>query len=300
MTYEKFVNQIHLGDCRELLPVLPPESIHLCLSDIPYGISLDSWDVLHQNTNSALLGSSPAQAGKNGFKKRGKPIRGWCAADGNILSEYQDWCRQWADNLFPLMIDGASVFIFGARRTIHRAIIALEDAGFLLRDILIWKKASAHHRSQSLSTVFRKRGENDHARVWNGWRLGNLAPIYEPIAWLFKPYKKTITDNVLEYNVGAMNVAACLDNGKSPTNMLDMGFSADENRVHEAQKPISVMSYLIRLTTRQEQVVLDPFIGSGTTAVACHRLNRRFIGIEKDPHYHNVAERRLVEERMGG
>lgn len=300
MTSQEYINQIHLGDCRDVLPMIPPESIHLCLSDIPYGISLDSWDVLHQNTNSALLGSSPAQNGKNGFKKRGKPIRGWSAADGNILNEYQAWVRQWANQLFPLMINGASVFIFGARRTIHRAIVALEEAGFLLRDILVWKKSSAHHRSQSLSAVLRKRDEQEQAEVWNGWRLGNLAPIYEPIAWLFKPYKRTITDNVLEHHVGAMNIAACMDNGKSPTNMLNMGFSPGENRLHEAQKPISVMSYLIQLTTRQEQVVLDPFIGSGTTAVACQRLNRCFIGIEKDPRYFDIANQRLVEERMGG
>lgn len=300
MTFEKIVNQIHLGDCRDILPLLPPGSIHLCLSDIPYGISLDSWDILHNNSNKALLGSSPAQAGKNGFKKRGKPIRGWSAADANILYEYQDWCRQWAKQLFPLMINGASLFIFGARRTIHRAIVALEDAGFLLRDILIWKKASAHHRSQPISGILKKRNEDQQAELWDGWRLGNLAPIYEPIAWLFKPYRKTITDNVLKHQVGAMNIKACKTNGKSPTNMLEMGFSAGEDRLHEAQKPLSVMSYLIELTTRPGQVVLDPFIGSGTTAVACQRLNRRFIGIERDSNYFEIANQRLDDERIGG
>ncbi len=300
MPSQELINKINLGDCRDVLPMISPESIHLCLSDIPYGISLDSWDVLHQNTNSALLGSSPAQVGQNGFKKRGKPIRGWSAADGTILDEYQDWVGQWAKLLFPLMINGASVFIFGARRTLHRAIVALEEAGFVLRDILVWKKASAHHRSQSLSGVLRRRDEQEQAKAWNGWRLGNLAPIYEPIAWLFKPYMRTITDNVLKHGVGAMNIAACLDNGKSPTNILNLGFLPGEHRVHEAQKPVSVMSYLIKLTTRQEQLVLDPFIGSGTTAVACQRLNRRFIGIEIDPDYLDIARQRLVEERMGG
>ena len=80
----EFLNKITCGDCRELLPKLDKESIHLFLSDIPYGINLDEWDVLHNNTNSALLGSSPAQEGKNGFKRRGKPINGWSSADKNI------------------------------------------------------------------------------------------------------------------------------------------------------------------------------------------------------------------------
>ena len=74
---ENFINKITLGDCLEYMPMLTDNSIDLFLSDIPYGISLDDWDVLHDNTNSALLGQSPAQAGKSGFKRRGKPINGW-------------------------------------------------------------------------------------------------------------------------------------------------------------------------------------------------------------------------------
>ena len=194
------------------------------------------------------------------------------------------------------MKKGASLFVFGARRTIHRAIVALEDAGFLLRDVLIWKKDSAHHRSQRLEIVLNRRGETAFAEKWQGWRIGNLAPIYEPIAWLFKPYDHTITDNIIENEVGGMNVAACLINGKSPTNVLEIDFRADEERVHEAQKPVALMEYLIRLTTIENQVVLDPFIGSGTTAIACHNLNRRFIGFEINESYYDDAIRRLETE----
>lgn len=299
MAVQQLIDKIHLGDCRNLLPQIPADSVHLCLSDIPYGIGLDEWDILHSNKNSAYLGRSPAQVGKNGFKRRGKPIRGWSEADRQIVVEYEAWCLEWANKLYPVMVAGASILIFGARRTIHRAIIALENAGFILRDMLIWKKPSAHHRSQSLSKVLEKRGESDEANLWQGWRLGNLAPIYEPIAWLFKPYRRTITDNVLINQVGAMNVAACLDNGKSPTNLLEMGFEPGEARLHEAQKPTKIMTFLIKLTTRPGQVVLDPFIGSGTTAIACHRLNRRFIGFEKDPQYHEIACQRY-SEAIGG
>ena len=130
------IDKIITGDCIKLIPTLSDDSIHCLVSDIPYGISLDEWDVLHKNTNSALLGQSPAQIGKSGFKRRGKPIRGWSAADRNIPKEYQAWCAQWASSLYPKMKDGASLFIFGARRTLHRAIVALEDSGFLLKDII--------------------------------------------------------------------------------------------------------------------------------------------------------------------
>ena len=73
---ENFINKITLGDCLKYIPMLTDNSIDLFLFDIPYGINLDDWDVLHDNTNSALLGQSPAQEGKSGFKRRGKPING--------------------------------------------------------------------------------------------------------------------------------------------------------------------------------------------------------------------------------
>ncbi len=292
-----FLDTITQGDCLTYLPLLDDNSIDCFLSDIPYGISLDEWDVLHHNTNSALLGQSPAQVGKSGFKRRGKPIRGWSSADRNIPHEYQAWCASWASLTYPKMKDGASVFIFGARRTIHRAIIAFEDSGFLLKDILGWEKSSAHHRAQRVSGVLENRGLNEEAQKWAGWRLGNLAPIWEPIAWFFKPYPTTITDNILDNEVGAINLEDSQVNGKNPTNLLRVDFAKGETRVHEAQKPVALLEFLIKLTTRENQIVLDPFIGSGSTAVACKNLNRRFIGFEINESYVDIARQRLDTHR---
>jgi site-specific DNA-methyltransferase (adenine-specific) len=289
---ENYLDKITGGDCLEHLPLLPRESIHLCLSDIPYGINLADWDVLHCNTNSALLGQSPAQRGKAGFKRRGKPINGWNAADRNIPKEYQAWCRQWTEMLFPLMKEGASVLIFGARRTLHRAIVAFEESGFLLRDILAWEKSNAHHRAQSLENLVRNRGLTSEAERWVGWKVGSLAPLWEPIAWFFKPYRHTILDNVLEHEVGAINIADSLVEGRSPTNVLRFDIEAGE-RLHEAQKPLELIKYLIRLTTREGQVVLDPFMGSGTTALAARDLGRRFIGFEANEQFCQIALERL-------
>jgi len=267
----------------------------LFLSDIPYGISLDDWDVLHNNTNSALLGQSPAQVGKSGFKRRGKPINGWSQADRNMGKEYQQWCLSWAEMVLPKMCDGSSLFVFGARRTIHRVVNAFEDAGFLLKDVLAWKKDSAHHRAQRVSIVFDRRGLKQEAKDWQGWRLGNLAPVYEPIAWFTKPYKigGTISDNILKYGVGAMNVDACQIHGTSPTNVLEFGFQKTEQRIHEAQKPVQLIEFLLNLTTREGQTVLDPFMGSGTTAIAARHLKRHFIGFEIVPEFREASMARM-------
>ena len=300
MMNANYLDRITRGDCRDHIPLLADNSVELFLSDIPYGISLDDWDVLHDNTNSALLGQSPAQIGKSAFKRRGKPINGWSQADRNIGREYQSWCQSWADIVLPKMKDGASLLVFGARRTIHRVVNAFEDRGFLLKDVLAWQKESAHHRAQRVSIVFERRGLKADAEAWSGWRLGNLAPVYEPIAWFVKPYKigGTIADNILEHGVGAMNLEACQIQGANPTNLLAFGFQKGEQRVHEAQKPLTLIEFLIRLTTRKGQVVLDPFMGSGTTAVAARRLNRRFIGFEIVPEfYHSAVQRLDLEDR---
>ncbi len=292
---EKYLNKITLGNCLDHIPEIEDNSIDLFLSDIPYGISLDEWDVLHQNTNSALLGSSPAQEGKSGFKRRGKPINGWAQADRNIGLEYEVWCKNWVTKVFPKMKSGSFLFVFGARRTMHRVVNAFEGSGFLLKDMLAWKKPTAHHRAQRVSTVLERRGLLADARKWQGWRLGNLAPVWEPVAWFMKPYKigGTITDNVLENNLGAMNMDACRINGSSPTNLLEFGFRKNEIRIHEAQKPQDLIEYLIKLTTRKKQVVLDPFMGSGTTAVAAKALNRGFIGFEASAEHYEKSRQRI-------
>ena len=152
-------NQILLGDCMDYLPLLKPNSVDMVLSDIPYGINLDEWDVIHNNTNSALLGTSPAQKEKGaGFKRRGKPINGWNEDDKNITKYYENWCYKWAQMLYPAVKEAAPILIFGGRRTMHAAIKGFERAGFLLKDVLAWKKESSHHRSQDIFKVLVRRG----------------------------------------------------------------------------------------------------------------------------------------------
>ena len=67
------------------------------------------------------------------------------------------------------------------------------------------------------------------AEQWHGCRLGNLAPMFEPIAWLTKPYciDGTIVDNVLEHGVGAVNVDRCGYYGVGATNVLEFAFAKE-------------------------------------------------------------------------
>ncbi len=70
-----------------------------------------------------------------------------------------------------------------------------------------------------------------------------------------------------------------------------------QRRVHPTQKPIGLMMKLIRLLTNEGDTVLDPFMGSGSTGVACMLLNRNFIGIEISEEYFAIAQQRIEEAR---
>lgn len=77
----------------------------------------------------------------------------------------------------------------------------------------------------------------------------------------------------------------------------DVARGLDRNRpvanFHPTVKPIALMEYLVKLVSREGQVVLDPFMGSGTTGMACKELNRDFIGIEMMEEYMEIAKCRI-------
>lgn len=295
---EQYINQIVNANSTDSLRELAENSVHLILSDIPYGIGAEDWDILHDNTNSAFLGTSPAQIKAGAvFKKRGKPINGWSEADREIPKQYYEWCSKWAGQWFRVVKPGGSVFVFAGRRFAHRCIAALEDAGFSFKDMFAWMRQRAPHRAQRISLIYERRGNIEASRQWEGWRVGNLRPTFEPVLWFTKPYKigTTIADNVLLNGVGAFNEEAFLKYEKQPDNILNSGFMPNETGQHPTQKPVKLMQALIELTTQKGQIVLDPFCGSGTTLVAAKNTGRKYIGFETNKTYVRIAESRLCE-----
>lgn len=295
------MSRVELGDSIQLIKSIGSESVHLILSDIPYGINHEEWDVLHNNTNSALLGSSPAQQKAGSvFKTRGKPLNGWSQADKDIPMEYYRWCASWAGDWLRVLKPGASCFIFAGRRMAHRCICAMEDAGFIFKDMIAWEKDSAAYRAQRVSCVFDRRNDGENSRKWEGWKVGNLRPLFEPILWFMKPYPLggTLTDNVIEYGVGAFNEKelrerATLNEGlEICSNILKVRTEESDRGLHPTQKAVKLMEILISLVTLEGQTVLDPFCGCGTTLVAARNLNREYIGFEIcEEYYRNILGR---------
>lgn len=70
----------------------------------------------------------------------------------------------------------------------------------------------------------------------------------------------------------------------------------EHNIKHPTVKPIELMEYLLLLCSNQDDVIIDPFVGSGTTGIACRNLGRHFIGIEKERKYYELAKARINGE----
>lgn len=295
------MNEIINGDSIIEINKIETENIDLILSDIPYGISVAEWDTLHNNSNSALLGSSIAQKNSKVFKTRGKPLNGWSEADKKIPLEYYEWCSKWAGEWLRVLKPGASCFIFAGRRYAHRCICALEDAGFIFKDMIAWEKDIAAYKAQRVSCVFERREDKENAEKWRGWKIGNLRPLFEPILWFMKPYKigNTLTDNIRDIELGGYNESSIKTNSLNNkgieicSNIIKCKSEKTDHGLHPTQKPLALMKYLIEMVTIEGQVVLDPFCGSATTLVAAKELGRKYIGIEQNEEFYEIAKNRL-------
>lgn len=109
-----------------------------------------------------------------------------------------------------------------------------------------------------------------------------------PLGWRYRPSYENIVilskskDNYSFY-----------DDSKSCSNVIEINQKIPQKGDHPTVKPVSLMRKLIEIHSKPNDIILDPFLGSGTTAVACKELGRRFIGIEINPDYCQIAQKRV-------
>ncbi len=278
------------GDCLTLIKDLPDNSVDSNVTDPPYelGFMGKSWD------NSGIAYNT----------------------------------ELWAECLRVLK-PGGHLLAFGGSRTYHRLACAVEDAGFEIRDQIMWLHGQGFPKA---------------ARV-------SLKPAHEPIVVARKPLAGTVASNVLTYGTGALNIDGCRigssgarNNGRKvdsdiygkfgPTERVDYnmgrwpknvihdgsdevlagfpndaaqffycakasksernaGLPAGERSTHPTVKPLALMRYLVRLVTPPGGVVLDPFLGSGTTAVAAILEGHEWIGCEMTDEYWPIIDARV-------
>ena len=124
---------------------------------------------------------------------------------------------------------------------------------------------------------------------------------YPQMEWVgIKDKRKTFTeiDAKFPHIASGKTLSHSKDNGyRYPKSIIKVSNSDTTEAIHPTQKPVALMEYLIKTYTNEGETVLDFCMGSGTTGVACLNLNRRFIGIEKDPDYFKIATERINREQ---
>jgi len=121
-------------------------------------------------------------------------------------------------------------------------------------------------------------------------------PTYNPQMWQSTPYNKGTAHRPTETYGSQVSVEVKNDSGlRYPRTVQYFKTAESEGKVrHPTQKPLSLFEYLIKTYSNEEDLILDNAIGSGTTAVAALKNNRKFIGVEKDPEYHKIALQRIA------
>jgi site-specific DNA-methyltransferase (adenine-specific) len=216
----------------------------------------------------------------------------------------QRWYAVVSQKVYRVLKPGGFYLSFSSPRLVHRMAVAVEEAGFHVRDVFIWLYREGRAKGFSLAHFARKRGRT----LPKEWRTPQVRGNYEPIIVAQKPPEGTLLDNFLKHGTGLFDFSARVGEGLTPSNVLQTGEiegtppiflvpkpskAEREGNDHPTVKPVELLRHLIRLTTREGAVVLDPFIGSGSTAIAALLEGRAFVGFEIHERYAQTARARI-------
>jgi len=278
------------ADCLAGLGALRAESVHFVATDPPYfldGLD-DGWNKskLRKRVKPGVIGGLPG--GMKFDKKQAKRLR--------------EFMFKAATELHRVLKPGGFAAVFSQARLSYAVGAAFDDAGFEIRDMLAWKyegqaKAfSQEHfvRKMKISAV----EKNRIMREISGKKTPQLKPQFEAIILAQKPREGTFINNWLRHKTGLISPAQSIMGGGFPGTILEAPKPKKAGEFgHMTVKPVEVMRQLIRLFSIEGQTVLDPFMGSGTTAVAALRDRRSFVGFEIDADYMRAAKRRVHTEQ---
>jgi len=187
---------------------------------------------------------------------------------------------------YKRVIKDNSVMVFTATEPFSSMLIMSNNK--LFRYDLIWEKPLATGFLNANRMPLR-----NHEQVLIFYKK---LPTYNPQKTIGKPYKMTRRSDTTNYNsVKKLHWTTESDGKRFPKSVIK--FSADKEKLHPTQKPVALFEYLIKTYTNEGDLVLDNCIGSGTTAVACKKSNRNFIGFEISQEYVDIANKRLAEIR---
>jgi len=306
MKNNKFINKIICADTLELLPRIEENSIDVVLTDPPYFLDkLDNnwnYEEISNQNNQYTIKSLPA--GMKFDREQGKRFYAW----------YLDISKE----IFRILKPGGFFFSFSSPRLYHRMASAIDDAGFEIRDAFMWLYTQNQAKAMGVDHFIRKMNIDEKAKEkikekLSGWKTPQIKSCFEPIAMAQKPADQTYLNNMLKNEVGLFNTNVRIGDNMYPANvftidsineLIDRAFllpkptkkEKGEYNDHKTVKPLAICEYLIKLSAfSKNAVILDPFVGSGTTAVAAKKLGKNYIGIDSNEKYVKITEKRLKE-----
>jgi site-specific DNA-methyltransferase (adenine-specific) len=301
-------NKILYGECIEMMKKIPTNSIDMVCTDPPYfldGLG-NHWnkEAIDHKGSSSVVGNLP-----KGMK-----------FDRNQSKKFNEFYSKVSLEVYRILKPGGAFISFSSPRLYHSMTMAVEDAGFEIRDMLGWiytqsqvKAFSQNHIIEKDKTLTEEQ-KKELKETCNHWKTPQLKPAIEPMCLAVKPIEKRYIDNFQKYGTGLMNTSEETKTGDGyfPSNIItteEIEESMDkvflvskpnkaekgDYNTHLSVKPVQLISHLIKLFTMEHAIVLDPFMGSGTTAVACNQSKRRYIGFDINKEYIKIAERRVME-----
>lgn len=287
VTEAKLIN----GDCNDMLKHISDCSVDFVVTDPPYGISQlnHDWDLkkIEESTKKSELTTCTVKSIPVGMK-----------FDPDDAKNLGKFLTITSSELFRVLKPGGFCIVFSQARSAHHVALAFENSGFEIRDQLIWDYGAGQGKAQGVQNFIRKNKtltEEEKQKFiikFEGFKTPQLTPTFETMWLCQKPKIGTFLDNYLSYGVGLVDFR----NGSKKVKFEHKKPSQDERSEsgnHPTLKPVSLIEELINVFSPENGIVLDSFMGSGTTGVACMKTKRNFIGIEKDKKYYESAAIRI-------
>ena len=189
------------------------------------------------------------------------------------FAAYDDFSRAWIAACRRVMKPSATLWVIGSYHNIFRVGAVLQDLGFWILNDIVWRKSNPMPN-------------------FRGRRFTNA---HETLIWAARdPQKRDYTFNYEALKAGNDDVQMRSDWFIPLCTGEERLKGRDGKKLHPTQKPEALLARVILAASRPDDLILDPFCGTGTTGAVARRLQRRFIGIERDKSYAAAAEKRVA------
>ncbi len=186
------------------------------------------------------------------------------------FKNYDDFTYEWLSECKRILKKDGAIWVIGSYHNIFRVGTAIQNLGYWILNDVIWNK-------------------NNPMPNFRGTRFTNA---HETLIWASKSEKSKYTFNYQSLK--------CLNDDLQMRSNWDLPIcngserlKKDGKKIHSTQKPEALLHRILLATTNKNDLILDPFLGSGTTATVAKKLGRNYFGIEKEKIYFKAAEHRL-------